>query len=103
LGLFCGLGRLVYRSPLGTCKGLLEGFELTGQGSDFFRQSSRFKLTGRDRLLKALQLIDGLLLGRLQITDRLGGRIWCGCSYGRIALLHGDGFVNAQDRHQRNG
>jgi hypothetical protein len=30
----------------------LEGFELTGQGSDFFGEPSDFGLIGRDRLLK---------------------------------------------------
>ncbi len=72
--------------------------EFTGQARDLFRQSSRFSLTGRDRLLKGVQLIDSLLLGCLQVMDRQSSRIWSGRSWtSRMGLLHRNGFVNAQD------
>ncbi len=80
-------------SPLGTCKGLLEGLELTGQGSDFSREPPDFGLIGRDRLLKGLQLIRSSLLGGLQIMDRLSrfirGRRIC------TTLRYRNGFVDA--------
>jgi len=44
--------------------------ELTGQGSDFFREPYDFGLIGRNRLLKGLQLIRSSLLGGLQVIRR---------------------------------
>ena len=44
--LLCGFCRFDYGSPLGTCKGLLQGLEFAGQGGDFFSQSSDFSLIG---------------------------------------------------------
>ena len=80
------------RSLLGACEGLLQRFEFTGQCVDLGRQSLRFCLIGRDRLLESLQLIKGLLQGRLHVVDRLSGWIW----RNRFVLFHRNGFVDAQ-------
>jgi hypothetical protein len=86
-------------SLLSTCEGFLQGLKFTRQHVDLARQSLRFCLIGRDRLLESLQLIKGLLQGCLHVVDRLSG--WIRRS--RFVLFYRNGFIDAQYDQENKG